>query len=768
MLCIKNRLIKAYFGEVPGTVKKDKLKSLDIKYFLVHFSVLFMLFLIVTYLTVNKRIEKKYSDFEREAISITESYSYALVYSHDAHIIINDLLEEKLTVAIQAISMIEDKHDDDALTMIGDRFYIDEIYLYNSEGEIIYSKGGKYLGWKASEGHPVHNFMKSNLRFLIEDIRRDTESDNYLKYAYLKNDDGTFIQIGILADTIQSFIRRFEYFELVESISNKSDAIDVMFLSNDFEIIAGNKTSYGNIIEDEKIRKQMSRGERYSQKTILGDQDVFQVYVPVFHDGEIHGILSLIWSTDELDTEVKEIIIDGAILFIAVIIIVGIIMYYAYRKDKSNIRIAYYDKLTGLPNSDYMAEYLDEEIKNSGNRKKAILLLNCKDFKTLNMTYGFNYGNNILIQVANRVKELIEPKDKLFRFNADRFVLLVNNYRSKNELTELAERIVDVFKHQLPEGFENRYIDVEVSIVEIKQSNISVDKLLQDATLALDNIDENANERICFYEDVMEKQVMRQDKIERALRAIIENEKENNNSLTLHFQPKWNLKNNCIIGFESLSRLYVEGLGHISPLEFIDIAERRLLIYDLGKQILQKSCTFLKKLNNLGFNNIKLAVNISVIQLLRDEFVKDISEIIKSSGIDKSSLVLEITESVIMENFDLINEKLKQIRKAGVLISLDDFGTGFSSLSRLSELNIDYVKIDKYFINKITENNDEKIITADIISMSHKFGLTVIAEGVEKEEQKKYLEQNNCDILQGYLIGRPLEEEGVIDFLKSI
>ncbi|HHU50050.1 MAG TPA: EAL domain-containing protein [Clostridiales bacterium] len=332
----------------------------------------------------------------------------------------------------------------------------------------------------------------------------------------------------------------------------------------------------------------------------------------------------------------------------------------------------------------------------------------------------------------------------------------------------MAERIVDVFKHQLPEGFENRYIDVEVSIVEIKQSNISVDKLLQDATLALDNIDENANERICFYEDVMEKQVMRQDKIERALRAIIENEKENNNSLTLHFQPKWNLKNNCIIGFESLSRLYVEGLGHISPLEFIDIAERRLLIYDLGKQILQKSCTFLKKLNNLGFNNIKLAVNISVIQLLRDEFVKDISEIIESSGIDKSSLVLEITESVIMENFDLINEKLKQIRKAGVLISLDDFGTGFSSLSRLSELNIDYVKIDKYFINKITDNNDEKIITADIISMSHKFGLTVIAEGVEKEEQKKYLEQNNCDILQGYLIGRPLEEEGVIDFLKSI
>jgi EAL domain-containing protein (putative c-di-GMP-specific phosphodiesterase class I) len=154
-------------------------------------------------------------------------------------------------------------------------------------------------------------------------------------------------------------------------------------------------------------------------------------------------------------------------------------------------------------------------------------------------------------------------------------------------------------------------------------------------------------------------------------------------------------------------------------------------------------------------------------QLLRDEFVRDIIRIIESSGIENTSLVLEITESIIMENFDLINQKLKEIRKTGILISLDDFGTGFSSLSRLRELNIDYVKIDKYFIDNITEDKDETLITADIISMSHKFGLTVVAEGVEEEGQVKYLTKNDCDILQGYYISRPLSEDKAIEFMTK-
>jgi len=423
--------------------------------------------------------------------------------------------------------------------------------------------------------------------------------------------------------------------------------------------------------------------------------------------------------------------------------------------------------LTGLPNYDYLLEYMDNEIKNMGNKQKAIILFNCRNFETLNMTYGFNYGNEVLKHIAQNVQSIIAPNDRLFRLSADRFVLAVDNYNDKNQLTDIAERILEKFKYPVAGSVENQYINVEMSIVEISKKSMTVDKLLQDAVLALDYMNESSNERICFYQDIMERQIIRQDKIARALRAIIEDEQGQKNKLYLHFQPKWCLRNDKLIGFECLSRLYLQEIGSISPIEFIDIAEKRWIMYDLGKLILQKACVFLKKINDMGFNDIKISVNISVIQLLREEFVKDLLGIIESTGISQKSLILEITESIIMENFDLINKKLDEIRKTGIYISLDDFGTGFSSLSRLRKLNVDYVKIDKYFIDNIREENDDTLITADIISMSHKVGLTVVAEGVERVDQKRYLEKNDCDILQGYLISKPLDEEKAIDFLKN-
>lgn len=752
-------------SEVSEAVKKDKLKGPGIQYFLVPFLVLLLLFFLMTYMAIRNRVIERYHSFETDAISIAESYSHALVYSRDAHFIITELLNQRLMLAIQAISMIEDKYDNDALSVIGDRFLLDEIYLYNSEGEIIYSKDLKYLGWKAHEGHPVHNFMVGDQEILVEDIRKDSESDNYLKYAYLRNEDGSFVQIGIMADTVYNFLRGFEINDLLIHLSNRSDILNAMFINNEFEIIASSLPEFtGRIMEEKEIEEHILKEDRHTVKTVFNGQNVFQVCAPVFHDGEKHGSLSLIWSAKELESEVRRMILEGVLMFIAVIITVGIILFYAYRKNKANIKIAYYDKLTGLPNSEYFVEYMKDEIKNSDNSKKAVMLINCRNFRTLNITYGFSYGDEILVQIAGRIKELIRPNDMLFKLGADRFLLVVDNYEKKEELNVLAEKIADIFENPIIGSVEHQYINIEIGIAEVKQ-DITVDKLLQEATLALDMINRNKSQHICYYEDIMDEQVMRQDRIEKTIRAVINS--EDNHSLSLNFQPKWHANRNCLAGFEALARLNVEGLGNIPPAEFIDIAEKKMLMYDLGKVILRKACRFLNKISDMGNEDIKLSVNISVIQLLRDEFVKDVLEIVESSGIDKKSLVLEITESVIMDNFDLINGKLKAIKKAGILVSLDDFGTGFSSLSRLHELKIDYVKIDKYFVDKIIDQDEKKLIIADIISMSHKFGLTVVAEGVEKEEQKIYLKKSNCDILQGYLISKPLDEARAIEFIDA-
>lgn len=745
-------------------MRKDKLKSLDIKYFLTPFFLLALVFFMSTFLILKYHIGKRYQDFEDEALNIANSYSYNLINSKESYEIILNLLNEKLMVASQAIMLIEDNKNSETLSAIADRFSIDEIHLYNKEGEIIYSKGNKYVGWKAYEGHPVYDFMISDKELLVEEVRKDTESGVYYKYAYVKDSDGTFVQIGVMADNIQRFLEKYEIQQIINRIASRSNAMNVSFIDNNFEVIASNFSNYvGLIIEDESARKNILSLEPQTKKTVFDNHDVFQVCVPIFYGEERIGTLSVAWSTDESDAKIMEIIFTGLSIFFAVISISGIILYYAYRKNKSHLKIAYYDKLTNLPNSEYLIEYLEDEIKELENKRKAILLLNCTNFKTLNMTYGFNYGNEILKQISNNIKSILGPDDMFFRFNSDRFILVVGSYDSRNYLEELANKIIDIFKNPFTGSTELQYVNAEVGIVEIKKANTTADKLLQHATLSLSFINNN-NNNICFYEERMENIARREDRIEKALRAII---KDDSSNMYLYFQPKLNVKNQKIKGFEALARLNIQELGNISPVEFIDIAEKRLLIYDIGNLILHRVCNFIKKLNDSGFGDISVAVNISGIQLLRGEFVQDITKIIESSGIDIKSLEFEITESVLLNNFDLINEKLEQIKRMGISVSLDDFGTGFSSLARFRELNVNSVKIDKHFISKIISKYDENLITADIISMSHRIGLTVVAEGVEEEAQKQYLEKHDCDIIQGYLFSKPLSELDAIEFLRE-
>ena len=228
-----------------------------------------------------------------------------------------------------------------------------------------------------------------------------------------------------------------------------------------------------------------------------------------------------------------------------------------------------------------------------------------------------------------------------------------------------------------------------------------------------------------------------------------------------------NIKTGKISGFEALARFKSQKLGLVQPSEFIPIAEEMQLIVPIGLRVINEACKFIKKLETAGFDNINISVNVSVIELLRDEFIDALKTLIKNAEINAKNLGIEVTESIIMDNFEIINEKLYKLREMGIEVSIDDFGTGYSSLSRESELNVCNLKIDKYFIDKINEQNSDKIIAGDIISMAHKQGHFVVAEGVENKEQYEYLLKNNCDFIQGYYIGKPLDENGVIKLLNN-
>jgi EAL domain-containing protein (putative c-di-GMP-specific phosphodiesterase class I) len=287
---------------------------------------------------------------------------------------------------------------------------------------------------------------------------------------------------------------------------------------------------------------------------------------------------------------------------------------------------------------------------------------------------------------------------------------------------------------------------------------------MKDASITITYLADGVSDHMIFNAEMRNK-VDREEVIELELVRSYKN--MNDDIIHLEYQPKINAKTNQIVGFEALARMNSKKLGFVSPVEFIDIAEKKQLILPLGTMILEKACIFTRKLVSMGYRDIRMAVNVSGIQLLMDDFVDTVSDIVARTGIETKNLELEITESVMLENYAMINDVLQKLRNMGIEVSMDDFGTGFSSLASIGELNIDIVKIDRHFIMKIIKGTEKNLITNDIISMAHKLGLQVIAEGVESGIQREYLMRNGCEIMQGYYFSRPLNEEKAITMLRA-
>lgn len=750
-------------------MNKDKIKGKDIRFFILPLIALLLFFAIGTTVVANINVNEYFSLIEKSTLDIARSYATSLTNATDAGEKIRKLLDEKMTAIVHAIINTKSLEDEDTLNQVGNKFGLDELYVYkviDGEPTITHSYSGKYIGWTAPKGHPVHNFMLSDKDYLVEEIRKDSDSDLYYKYAYKKGKNNTFIQIGILAESVHSLLQKFTVEEMISDFMKISGVQNAIFMYEDKNYVVAQ--------DSEKIKKfidglHLGHNEIVYAKTIIKIVDgsrILHVCAPVYLEDEKIGVLTIVWDDNYIDEKVQWIFYQSGIAFIIVALAVGVILYYAYKKDKKSFDIAFFDNLTGLPNFEYLKRYLDFRIKTIDDVKTSILLVNCVNFRIVNLTYGFGFGNQTIAKIANLIKELQNENVTLFRLGEDRFVFVVENYIDTNSVISFARKVIERFKKLTEGDHMYEFVVPEVSIYEIKDSDITVDNALKYASLALNTISLDLNENIAIYSCEMEELVQREAKIEKALRAIIQ--REDTDSLSLVFQPQVDLETNKTTGFEALARLNNEELGNVSPVEFIAIAEKRMLIYDLGNLIFEKACDFLKTLQNEGFDNISIAVNISVVQLLRDDFLGALKRIISEKGVSPDLIEFEITESVFMENFNIANEKIKNIKKLGIKVSLDDFGTGYSSFARLGELSIDSIKIDKHIIEKITHKNEENLIAADLISMAHKMGLYVVAEGVEEEEQKIYLRENDCDIIQGYYCSKPLDSLKAVDYLKQV
>lgn len=444
----------------------------------------------------------------------------------------------------------------------------------------------------------------------------------------------------------------------------------------------------------------------------------------------------------------------------------GIILDISDRKMIEN-QLRYnseHDAWTGLPNRGSLESLLARDMMRSDGIKRALVVVNLSEVHVLSSLYGFNYAQDLLKKTAEMLREFASEKRQLFKTFENRFSFYLREYGDQTSLASFCETLAQSLDFFLAaEGLGGGIGVLELDMHRLISPDTALKRLLATSEIALELHDRDFG--ICYYNDVIERKIQREEDIKYELDLVAAG--EGGARFFLHFQPILDLNSGRVCCFEGLARLESDKLGLVSPLEFIPIAEKTKLIIPLGQLVLEKALDFLDKLEGEGFGNIKVSINVSAIQLLRKDFATHLMETIAQRGVRPECITLEITESVLVPNFEEVNQILGQLRAFGILVAIDDFGTGYSSLERERELNINSLKIDKSFIDKLSFQSNEEAITSDIISMAHKMGHKVVAEGVEDLRQLDNLIKSGCDKVQGYLISRPLNEGPALAFLRE-
>jgi diguanylate cyclase (GGDEF)-like protein len=741
----------------------DKKGNISRKIYIIPALIIGVIFILIAIYTIDS-IEDYYHNLKMgEAASLARGYSHNIQKSLEADDIISKLLEDKIRVALKAVESYENISND-LLIELADTLEVDEIDLYNSQGAIIYSNLMEVLGWQVYEGHPIDTFLESNEIMFIEDIRQDVITGNYFKYGYLKFPDNSLIQVGVRAERVHEFLQQFEMDYILDEMALDDNIHAISLIDRTGNVMATTIDDLkDHTIETGDIIDKIGQGrEFYVEPKYFGESDIYVIFVPITIDGSLMGSLAVSYSFLDTVSFVRTASYIAITALVLIYIALGFVVFTVSKNNKKLYEVAYFDNLTNLPNLLNLKKSIESSVEEK-NIKKAMLLVNITGFKLINLTFGYNHGDKVLLAIANKLKLIEEKNIQVFRFDADRFVVYVGEYGNKEDLKSIANKVRQLFSNPLIVDKTQHYINEQVGIMELGDETNSMDEIIKDLSLSLNHIRINREENYVFFNQGMEDQFRREEAIEKELRRVLG---EESNNFYLHYQPIIDLKTGQIAKLEALARLKVESIDYVAPPEFIDIAERKQLIVPLGNEVIRRVSKCVRELKEKGYE-LPISINISGMQILRDDFIETIIRIIEEEGSFYSNIELEITETVLLEGYDLINEKLKELKRYGFKIALDDFGTGYSSFYRLRELNVDTLKIDKYFIDQILTREEKDLVSGDIISMAHKFNIKVVAEGVEEKVQQDYLIKQECDYMQGYFFSKPLPFDQILDLFEQ-
>lgn len=426
--------------------------------------------------------------------------------------------------------------------------------------------------------------------------------------------------------------------------------------------------------------------------------------------------------------------------------------------------LAYHDSLTGLPNRSLFSNLLRQSISQAqrNRRKLAVLFLDLDHFKHINDTLGHDAGDQLLQDVAARLKGCLRESDTVARLGGDEFVVLLPEIADEMDTINVARKINAAVARPYNLKGQDFRVTASIGISSYPEDGLDEQTLTKNADIAMYKVKEEGKNNFQLYSEKLHSESLERLTLESALRNALERKE-----FHLYYQAKRDMAGGRITGMEALLRWQHPDLGTVAPLRFIPVAEEIGLIIPIGKWVLETACEQNVRWQRQGLPRMNIAVNLSSQQFFDENLARDITAVLNKTGMDAKLLELEVSENVLMQNVERALTVLNSLKDLGVHIAIDNFGVGYSSLAMLKQFPLDAIKIDRTFIRDISDPGEDKILAKAIVAMGRTLGLTVVAQGVETEEQVKFLRDNACDELQGFYFNKPLPAEEFATLLRS-